>query len=193
MKNICVEHNLNGLTIRCFALLNTICTTACLALSKLNSEGYTCSCEGDIPSLISMHVANNLFKQAGFMCNPSQLDVSNNKILLAHCAIPLAMCTSYKFNTHFESNTGIGIKGELQEGDVTLFRINCKLDEVFISEGKILNNLSECDLCRTQVIVEGDNLSKLLTHTLGNHLILVYGKHRKELAEVLENLKFKQI
>ena len=56
LKKMVVDHNLKGLTIRCFDLLDTIKTTACLGLALLNREGIIASCEGDIPAMLSRQI-----------------------------------------------------------------------------------------------------------------------------------------
>ena len=54
LRKLCADKNINALTIKCFGLLNSCRTTACLALSLLNDEGIVSGCEGDIPALWTM-------------------------------------------------------------------------------------------------------------------------------------------
>ena len=184
LKNIKDKHQLAGLTIRCFDLLSSLKTTACLALAIFNSqEDCLGTCEGDIPSMLSMFVSKYILKLPSFQCNPSRIDVDNNLITLAHCTLPLSMCSSYTFDTHFESQIGLGIHGELDLDDVTIFRINSNLSKYFVTEGKIVKNLYKSNLCRTQILVDATNLNKLLTYPLGNHLIVIYKKHKDELEK----------
>ncbi len=183
LSNIISKYKLYGFTIRCFDLLNKLKTTACLGLSLFNSKKIVATCEGDIPSLISMYIARKLLNLESFQANPSQIDLSNNQILLAHCTLPLNMCKTYKFDTHFESQIGLGIHGELDLDDVTIFRINSNLSKYFVTEGKIVKNLYKSNLCRTQILVDATNLNKLLTYPLGNHLIVIYKKHKDELEK----------
>ena len=100
------KYKLSGVTIRCFDLLNTVKTTACLSLSLLNKDRVIGTCEGDIPTLITMHILNKVTNKVGFQANPSRIDIENKRIVFAHCTLPLDMPTSYSFNTHFESNIG---------------------------------------------------------------------------------------
>ena len=60
LKKILVAHQLNGFTLRCFDLLTALKSTGCLALAKLNSEGYVAGCEGDVPAMLSMMIARSL-------------------------------------------------------------------------------------------------------------------------------------
>ena len=140
LRNIVNKYDLKGFTIRCFDLLNTVKSTSCLALALLNDEGIIAGCEGDIPAMISMYAALKVLHQPSFMANPSLLDVNNRELIIAHCTIPLKMTTSYKFDTHFESNIGIGIKGELKEEDILLFRISSDFTKYAVLRGTIENS-----------------------------------------------------
>ncbi len=188
------KYHLNGLTIRCFDLLGSLKTTACLALAIFNSKTDCLgTCEGDIPSMLSMFVAKYILKLPSFQANPSRINVSTDTIVLAHCTLPLSMCESYVFDTHFESGIGVGIHGELKEGPITIFRINSNMTELFVEEGEIEKDLYEKHLCRTQIVVKMKNLEKLLTHPLGNHEIVIYGHHAQELKSYFEKLGLKTI
>ncbi len=187
LKEIIKKYDLVGLTIRCFDLLTSIKTTSCLALALLNEEGFIATCEGDIASMISMYLIKKHFNQSSFQANPARIDVKNKKMVLCHCTLPLDMVTSYKFDTHFESGIGVAIKGELKEEDVTIFRLSSNLHDYFIAEGRIIRNLNEVSLCRSQIEVEFcDDISSLLKKPCGNHHIVFYGKHKDELIEILE-------
>lgn len=193
LNQIVRKYHLDGFTIRCFDLLSSLKTTACLALSKFNDQGIIASCEGDIPSLITMFLVKKLLSKTSFQANPARIDVKNNTILLTHCTIPLSLCSSFSLNSHFESNIGVGIHGEVKTGDITMLRINSALNEYFIEEGKLLNNQYEKNLCRTQIVCTFPNLEKLLLSPLGNHEIIILGHHKKELANYLNKAGLKEI
>ena len=186
LKALIEKYELNGLTVRCFDLLGTIKNTSCLALALLNSEGITATCEGDVPSMLTMHYVLKLLNEESFQCNPSYINVINNYIILAHCTLPLSMSYSSKFDTHFESGIGLGIKGELSEENVTIFKLNNNLTKMTLIEGNISENLNKSNLCRTQIKVKSkENLKTLLDTPLGNHLIVFYGNHKEELLKKL--------
>ncbi len=184
LEKIVSIHRLDGFTIRCFDLLGSLKTTACLALALFNSRNDCLgTCEGDIPSMLSMFVSKYVLKTESFQCNPSRIDVERNKIVLAHCTLPLSMCESYVFDTHFESGIGVGIHGEIKEGDVTLFRIDSALAEFFVEEGTLEKDLYEKHLCRTQIVLSLPRLDTILTHPLGNHEIVIKGHRAKEIVD----------
>ena len=188
LRDIVKDNALDGLTIRCFDLLSVIRMTGCIALSNLNDDGIIGTCEGDIMAMISMYIVKKLFNQSSFQANPSRIDVENNRIVLAHCTLPTDMTTSWQFHTHFESKIGVAIKGEVKEGPVTVFRLSSDLKHYFVEEGTILKNLNEGDLCRTQIEVELPNVSSLLKNPCGNHHIVFFGHHKKEIEEYLSKI-----
>ena len=146
-------------------------------------------CEGDIPTMISMHVLNKVTNQVGFQANPSRIDVENSKMVLAHCTLPLSMVDEYKLDTHFESQIGVAIKGELKEEVITIFKLSKNLKDYFVTTGKIIRNLNENNLCRTQIEVSIDeNIEYFLNRPYGNHHVVIYGNHVEEIKEYMNKL-----
>ena len=183
------EYNLKGLTIRCFDLLSVLNTTACLSLSLFNKNRITSTCEGDIPSMISMHILNRLTGQVGFQANPSRIDIKDKKMVLAHCTLPLDMPTSYTLDTHFESGIGVAVKGELKEEVITIFKLSRNLKDYYVSTGKIIRNLNEDNLCRTQIeIGVDDDIEYFLTRPYGNHHIIIYGDFKEEIKKYMRKI-----
>jgi hypothetical protein len=183
------EYKLDGLTIRCFDLLYKLKTTSCLSLSLLNKDKVISTCEGDIPTMISMHVLKKLTNQVGFQANPSRIDVSNSKMVLAHCTLPLDMVDDFNLDTHFESQIGVAIKGELKEDVITIFKLSKNLKDFYVTKGRIIRNLYEPNLCRTQIEVSIDNnIEYFLNRPYGNHHIVVYGDYVDVINEYMKNI-----
>lgn len=140
--------------LRCFDLLGSVGNTGCLALAMLNREGLTAGCEGDVPTM-----------------------------LFAHCTIPLDMVRSYRYDTHFESGIGVAVKGEVEEGDVTVFKLSGDMKRAFVCEGRLEKNLCEKDLCRTQLLLSSDaGLEYFFSDPIGNHHVILKG-HRASLIK----------
>ena len=181
LKQIVYIYQLTALTIRCFDLLTKYHSTGCFALSKLNDEGIIAGCEGDIVSLIGMIVATRNSGQTVWMANPSQIDIKKSELVLAHCTVPTCLTDSVYLDTHFESDMGIGLNGEFSNQDVTIFRLGGKnLDKQFICTGDTMPHEYSDNLCRTQIKVrvdEKEKLEELLNNPLGNHLLVLPGKH----------------
>lgn len=187
LEKIVEKHRLQGLTVRCFDLLDTIHTTGCLGLSLLNKKGIVAGCEGDVPALLSMALLRKILGQPAFQANPSRIDVENRRIVLAHCTLPFDMAESVRLMTHFESGIGVAVRGKMKETDVTLFKLGADLRQYHVQEGKIVANLTEPNLCRTQIEVQLDDVRYFLRGPLGNHHLLVYGHHGEAIREWCEN------
>lgn len=189
LNKIKEEYNLNGLTIRCFDLLEKLKTTSCLSLALLNKEGIVATCEGDVPTMISMHILNKITNQVGFQTNPSRIDVENKKMILAHCTLPLNMVDKYNLDTHFESGIGVAIKGYLKEEKVTIFKLSKNLKDYYVTTGTIIKNLEESNLCRTQIEVSIDeNIDYFLNRPYGNHHVVIYGDYKNEIINYMSKL-----
>lgn len=188
ISSLVKRYKLDGVTVRCFDLLDSVKNTSCLALAMLNEEGIIATCEGDVPTMLSMAIIKKAFNESSFQVNPSYLNLEEKYGYFAHCTLPLDMCKSFSFDTHFESGIGLGVKGELKEQDVTIFKMNANLKDYEIFEGKIVENLHKNNLCRTQVKVEfKENIDSMFTSPNGNHLVIAYGAHKHELVKILSN------
>lgn len=191
LKRLVNKYHLSAFTIRCFDLLGRYKNTACLALALLNEQGIISTCEGDVPSLLTMYMLYALTGRPSFQANPSSIDMDKNTLLLAHCTVPFNMISRYELMTHFESGLGIGIKGLMPEDKISI----CKLflnegklvDNSFIASGKIIENCSLPGYCRTQIRVQLDQYSMfaLFQKNFGNHLIITYADVEEDFYALL--------
>ena len=189
LKTIVARHHLQGLTIRCFDLLTAVHNTGCMALAKLNAEGIVAGCEGDVPAMLSMKIAQSLLGISGFQANPASINPETGEMLFAHCTIPFNMVERYELDTHFESGIGVGIRGYMKEGPVTIFKVAGNLSRYFVEEGELCRSQAKPDLCRTQQIIRLSNphrTSYFLSDPIGNHHIILPGHHQKLLEEMLK-------
>ena len=187
IKKICQEEHLDALTIRCFDIVNTCGTTSCLALALLNDEGIVAGCEGDMQTLMSMLLAKRLCGAEAFMANPSNLTGSTT--MLAHCTIPLNMCDGLTLRSHFESGIGVAIQGVLPLTDYTLFKWGGpRLDRYFVTEAQAVEMPYSNHFCRTQITLNVDLRPYLLQHSIGNHHVIIKGKHKEELERFFKTI-----
>ena len=183
-KAIVNKYKLDGITVRCFDLLEIYKNTGCLGLSLLNEEGIVAGCEGDIPALISMVILHYLTDEPVFMANPSSIDIDKNEIILAHCTLPLNMPDEFYLKTHFESGLGVGIKGNIKEGEATIFKLSRDGKEYFVSGGEIIENLNSENLCRTQIRFRmNEGVKYFLQNSLGNHHLICKGDYSEIVRE----------
>ena len=175
LKLIAGKYRLDAITLRCFDLLDSIGNTGCLALARLNTEGITSSCEGDIPALFTMMMAKEITGCPGFQCNLSR--ISGDELLFAHCTVPLSMAMSYTYDTHFESGIGTAIKAELPLEDITIAKLSPDLENIAVIPGRIIRNQSEANLCRTQIVVKAaGSRDYFLKHSFANHHVIIPGR-----------------
>lgn len=195
LKAIIKCYSLQGFTLRCFDLLSTVHNTGCLALAKLNAEGIVAGCEGDVPAMLSMKIAQTLLGVSGFQANPASINPETGEMVFAHCTIPFNLVERYEYDTHFESGIGVGIRGYMKEGPITIFKVSGNLSRYFIQEGELVRNQSKPDLCRTQQVVMLSDPSKtayFLNNPIGNHHIILPGHHQELLADFAANIGLMQ-
>lgn len=176
IKEICAENYVNALTIRCFDIVKSCRTTSCLALSLLNDEGIVAGCEGDMQSLLTMVLAKKLCGENAFMANPSLLTDTTSSF--AHCTIPFSMCDEVVLRSHFESSLGVALQGHLPEDVYTIVKWGgVRLDRYFVAEATAAKMPYSEHYCRTQITLNINMKPYLLSKTIGNHHILMKGRH----------------
>ncbi len=189
IKRIVERYKLSGFTIRCFDLIEEYQNTACLALAMFNDQGLIATCEGDVPSMLSMLIVKAACNKPSFQANPSKIVLSDDKntVLFAHCTVPTSMCSDYEFMTHFESGLGIGIRGKMIPGEVTLFKLSRDLKDFLLVNGEIEKNTTLSNYCRTQIEVKlpDEDVYRLINKSYGNHVIISYGDNTNDISNVL--------
>lgn len=188
IKRITEKYGLSAVTVRCFDLLTTVHTTGCLALAILNAEGTYAGCEGDMPSLISMIILGEISQQPVFMCNLNRIDTESNEMIFAHCTLPVNMPYEMSLTTHYESGIGVAIAGSIPEEDFTIFKLSGDLSNCFASEGKIIENRRDPNLCRTQIKVKLPHYEYFLTNPIANHHVICLGKHQRALEDFYRSI-----
>ena len=176
LASICKEEHLDAVTVKCFDLLSSCKTTACLALALLNDNGIIAGCEGDIPSICTMLAVYKALGKPSFMANPASIDSDNLSIDFAHCTIPTVMVESCTLPSHFESGIGIGINGEVPLGNYTLCKLSGKtLERSLICNGRLVKGEYLSNRCRTQVRFMFESKAEFdafCKARVGNHIIL---------------------
>ena len=187
IKRICQEELLDAMTIRCFDIVKACGTTSCLALALLNDEGIVAGCEGDMQTLMSMYLAKRLCGEVAFMANPSNL--TDTTSMLAHCTIPLTMCDETVVRSHFESGIGVAVQGLLPLTDYTLFKWGgLKLDRYFVTEAKAVATPYSDHFCRTQITLDVNLKPYLLQHSIGNHHVIIRGRHADVIRRFMQKI-----
>ena len=190
IKRIVRKYNLNGLTIKCFDLIDKYKGTACLALSLLNDEGIVSACEGDVASLLTMYLISRCTDRPCFMANISSIDNNFESIILSHCTVPLSLTDNYSIMTHFESGLGIAIRGNMPLQEISVVKIAPSLSNrdflFFVS--KIKENLKLPNFCRTQIRIDfdKDSIGQIMKGNFANHVIVTYSDISEDLVFLLD-------
>jgi len=188
LQSVIDQHALDAITVECFSLVKDNGVTACLSLSHLNDLGVPAGCEGDITSIIGIMLVQALTGRIPWMANT--IKVNTNKIKFTHCTAPTNLLEGFEIDTHYETGLGTAVSGKIAKGPVTVFRLNNTLDQAFLAEGNVIQTSKVKHACRTQVEVEiSETMAKQLkTHPLGNHHLVLPGKHKESLEAVCKVL-----
>ena len=136
-----------------------------------------------------MTIAQALTGVSGFQANPASIHTDTDEMVFAHCTIPFNLVERYEFDTHFESGIGVGIRGYMKEGPVTIFKVSGDLSRHFSEEATLVTCQAKPDLCRTQQVIRlnrPERTAYFLNEPIGNHHIIIPGHHREELEQLLK-------
>lgn len=192
LKQIIEVEKLDAITVECFPLVQEKAVTACLALSKFNTDGFIAGCEGDIVSVTGMMVGKALLNQIPWMAN--LIAINDASALFAHCTIATNLVEKFNIDTHFETDKGSAVAGNYKSKEITIFRLNNKLNRAFTAEAEVIDTPFRQNACRTQIEVKlsEEKLKALQSNPLGNHHLIFEG-NQKHILEMFCKLKDIQI
>ena len=189
LKRLIGKYDLDGVTVKCFDLLDLIHTTGCLALAILNAEGIPAACEGDQKSLVSMAVLHALTGESGFMANPSCMDPETSEIIFAHCTLPIDMPDSYALTTHFESGIGVAVACDIAPQKMTIFKCDDTLTRYYAGSADLIETMHRSDLCRSQMRLRlADGTGYFSSHPISNHHIICKGDWKEVIDEYFSQI-----
>lgn len=167
---------------KCFELIGRINTTACLALSFLNSSAVWCgACEGDLDSAVSLLVMRKLTGKNPWMANPIVME--KDKLILSHCSAPVTEEGPLPLTLRSHHESGKGVSTEVSfplQKTVTLMRIGNHMESIQYFTG-IAEKIPDIRTCRTRLQIQVEGLEDRMSEILGCHFTLVYGDFTKEL------------
>lgn len=168
-------YRLNALSVECFPLVTQTGHTACLALAKLNYDNIPSACEADNCSAAGLMFASEVCQTIPWMANTVFVD--GNIALFAHCTAPVNLLSSFKVDTHYETNKGQALAGEVKADEVTIFRFDNALNRVFITIAKVTGRPKLKTACRTQLEVEISKSANVYftKNPFGNHHLILPG------------------
>ena len=193
LRGVTVERELRAIAVECFSLVQQRKVTACLALAQLNTEGTAAACEGDLASMAGMILIQAFTGHVPWMANTTR--ITRDGVILSHCTAGFDFVSNISLPTHYETGQSLAVDGMIDASVVTLFRLDDRLERAFIAEGRVSNHPRMTDACRTQVEIElPANLLELLrSRPLGNHLLMIPGRHSESLNLILKYKAIKVI
>lgn len=191
LKILTDKNNLDALAIDCYSLINENRISACIPVSFFNTMNFPVACEGDLCSAAGMIVFSRIKKSVPWLANLSY--VNKEYAIFSHCTVPLNILDSFEIAPHYESGYNAAIKGLLKKQQVTIFRIDHKLEYCFIALGEIVDSGNIIEGCKTQAKIKmsAKSLFLLREFPLGNHHLIVEGDHTDVLAEYFTNKGFR--
>ena len=164
-------------------------TTACVALSTLNDDGYQAYCESDMVTIPGSMLLSNISGKPIFFGNPCF--PFNGASTIAHCTAPRKMDGKHynpvRIVTHYESDYGVAPWVDVPIGMVTTQIVPSFQSDRWVGfKGTIAGVPFKPSSCRTQITVRRECSDELLTENLvGFHQIIGFGDYRKELGYAL--------
>jgi len=188
LRRLFKEKKLDGIAMECFEYIARYGIAPCLALAKLNAEGFVTACEADVPSLFLMLLSFLLTGSSGWMANLSR--VRGDRVYLAHCTVPLSMVRRAFLVDHFETGKPYAVSGELSTNVATMVSISSDFslmvaELVRIEKSGFLGH----GLCRTGALLELEFPTEEIPLVApANHHVLIPGDVRSELRVIAELL-----
>jgi len=189
IETIVKKYHLDVVSVECFTFVVKTEITSCFALSYLNDQGLIAGCEGDMPTTFTMFLVNKVIQKPVFMSNVVDVDIKTNHVNLAHCTVPRTMVENYNIKTHFETDKSVAIQGFFSpQQEVTVVKIGgSDLSKWWVSEGRIVRNVTNESACRTQIEIElEDPVDYFFERSIANHHCVVLGHHAEELQDFLK-------
>lgn len=192
LMEISLEHNLDGLAVRCWPEFFTeMGCAACGAMSML-SDGFgmkaplPCSCEADINGTLTQLILQTVADAPAFGTDIVGVDQSKDLVAVWHCGLaPLAMAdpnVQAKGGLHSNRNVPLVMDFPLKPGKVTFARISQATGDLRLVLGKgemisVPKPFSGTSGTLKLDISAQNFLDSLLFEGLEHHISIVYGDY----------------
>jgi len=172
-------------------IMSTANTTACLALTTLNDDGYLAFCESDFAVIPSGVLLGHITGKPVFLNNPCYPHKSI--ITQAHCTAPRKMdgknYDPVRILTHFESDFGVAPKVEVPLGTLTTNIMPDFKSQRWAGVKGVVCDVPFRPICRTQYDIKYEVPDMLLAKRMpGFHFMTCYGDYTKEIGYAIRRL-----
>ncbi len=201
LKLLLQRYNANALTVDCAALPD-LEFVPCVAYSLLIDDGIPCSCEADIPALITMAILMGVSGGPVLMGNLNEnathVDIEQNIVVVNHDVVPTTMiapsCSVYMRDYH-AMGKGSTLYGELPANTiVTLAGMNWDMDTIWVTTGTI-KWTQDTVHCRIAVGIKVHDAKKVSKDAASHHVVMAFGNYVEEIKIVakLLGIEFTQL
>ena len=166
-------------------------TTACLALTTLNDDGYLAFCESDFVVIPSGILLGNITGKPVFLNNPCW--PHKGIITQAHCTAPRKMngktYDPVRILTHFESDFGVSPKVEVPLGTLTTNIAPDFRSKRWVGVKGVVCDVPFRSICRTQYDMKYECPDLLFAKRMpGFHFMTCYGDYTREIGYALRRV-----
>ena len=166
-------------------------TSACLALSLLNDNGYMAFCESDFVVIPSGVLLANISGRPMFLNDPTY--PHDGVITLAHCTAPRRMngqeLEPVRILTHYESDYGAAPKVEMSKGQTVTNIVPDFASKRWVGLLGEIIDVPFMEICRSQIDISFTCNSKTLAERMpGFHWMTCYGDYMREVGYALKKV-----
>ena len=212
-KDFIKDYGYDGLAISCWPKFQSdFRFSVCSVVAKLNDDGIVASCEGDLPSAVSMLLLKYLAKDETMLMDFSDFDETDETILMWHCGPAsnrfcsdkgFTLGVNYHALPHEQgkelSSCGIVRDMVFKPGHVTVARITGEGNRFLLAEGNFIDYekksffgsrgwMGDLKLNREKITVR-DFVNTVLVQRFQHHYPIVNGDFSKEIMEIAAWLK----
>jgi len=195
-RKLMARENCKAITINgCMGTIMPLAeTSACMALSTLNDDGYLAYCESDFVVIPAGMLLTNISGNPIFFNDPTY--PHDGIITLAHCTGPRKLNGKdpepVRILTHFESDYGAAPKVDMRIGQKTTNVIpDFKQDRYVGLLGDIVAH-EFLPICRCQIDIKFTCPDQVLAERMpGFHWMTIYGDYIKEMGYALRKIPIK--
>ncbi len=204
LENLAEEEQISGFAIKCWPDLQIAKNFApCSVISRLNNRGLICSCEADIPALISMFMMKFFTDKPVFLTDLVNI-TEEGALELWHCGpAPIALAAPSckpEYGEHPTIKDGIGLSANfpLMGGEAALLKFKETQTgyRLFFADGKAVE--PKLPMCGSHVLFAPIADSKAITNCIfdngiEHHYCLAYGADISRSVKMLAKIANMQL
>lgn len=194
LSNVMKQTKTSAMAINCLEWIDSLkAPPPCYPMTRLRDEGIHAACESDVTCLLTMMLLGYLADRPAFMGNIVSANPESNILMVAHCITPTRMAGFDQPPLHYilrdhHGEDGVTAHVELDKGqEVTIARLARKLDKIVFLKGELVD-CRDTTFCRTTISIRVSNVRKFFQYALGNHHVVVYGNHTRQLKALSQAL-----